>query len=55
MNGQAGAAGGEDIGGDEGQLGDRGLLEVKNSWTVGCWRTWQGRDARYLGQDRCRT
>lgn len=37
-------------GGDEGQFGDRGLLEVKNSWTVGCCRTWLGRPVRHLGE-----
>lgn len=40
VNGQvwgSGAVGGED--GEAGQLGDRGLAEVKNSWTLWCWRT----------------
>lgn len=53
-NGQAGAAGRDDDGGDEGQPGDRGPLEVKNSWTAGSWTTWQGRAGTYLGQDRRR-
>lgn len=43
-----GGAGMEE-GGEEGQLGDRGLVEVKNIWTLWCWRTWQGRAVRHLG------
>lgn len=56
VNGQDGAigeVGSEDASGEErgeeGQLGERGLVEVKNSWTLWCWRTWQGRAVRHLG------
>lgn len=53
MSGHAGATGAirgeEGSGGREGgQLGERGLVEVKNSWTLWLWRTWQGKDARHL-------
>lgn len=55
MNGQDGAigeVGSEDASGEErgeeGQLGERGLVEVKNSWTLWCWRTWKGRAVRHL-------
>lgn len=54
VNGQVGATGA--VGGEEGkggreggQLGERGLVEVKNSWTLWCWRTWQGSAVRLLG------
>lgn len=57
MNGQDGATGAvgreEGKGGREaGQLGERGLVEVKNSWTLWCWRTWQGSAVRHLGAGR---
>lgn len=49
VNGQGGvtgAAGGEE--GSGGRLGERGLLAVKKSWTVWCWRTWPGSAVRHL-------
>lgn len=61
MNGQVGAtgavgredrgggSGGREEAGEAGQLGERGLVEVKNSWTLWCWRTWQGSAVRHLG------
>lgn len=58
MNGQFGATGavrGEDnVGGreegrEEEKMGERGLVEVKNSWMLWCWRMWQGRAVRHLG------
>lgn len=54
MNGQVGATGavgGEEGNGgrEEGRVGERGLVEVKKSWTLWCWRTWQGRAVRHLG------
>ena len=61
MNGQVGTTGvlgredgrcGMEEGGEEGHLGNRGLLEVKNSWTLWCWRTWQGRPVKHLGEER---
>lgn len=33
-------------------MGERGLVEVKNSWTLWCWRTWQGSAVRHLGAGR---
>lgn len=57
MNGQVGATGA--VGGEEGnggreagRLGERGLVEVKNSWTLWCLRTWQGSAVRHLGAGR---
>lgn len=57
VNGHDGATGavrGEEGSGgrEEGQLGERGLVEVKNSWTLWCWRTWQGSAVRHLGAGR---
>ncbi len=61
MNGQVGATGavgreegngGREEGREAGQLGDRGLVEVKNSWTLWCWRTWQGSAVRHLDAGR---
>lgn len=55
VNGQVGATGAvgreEGNGGrEEGQLGERGLVEVKNSRTLWCWRTWRGSPVRHLVQ-----
>lgn len=64
VNGQVGATGavgrqdreggngGREEAGEAGQLGERGLVEVKNSWTLWCWRTWQGSAVRHLGAGR---
>lgn len=61
MNGQVGATGavgreegngGRGEGREAGQLGERGLVEVKNSWTLWCWRTGQGSAVRHLGASR---
>lgn len=58
MNGQVGATGavggengkgGREEGREEGKMGERGLVEVKNSWMLWCWRMWQGRAVRHLG------
>lgn len=58
MNGQVGDTGAvgweEDTGGrgegrEAGQLGERGLAEVKNSWTLWCWRTRRGSAVGLLG------
>lgn len=40
--------GGREEGREAGHLGERGLVEVKNSWTLWCWRTWQGNAVRHL-------
>lgn len=48
MNGQVGATGA--VGSEAGQLGESGLAEAKNSWTLWCWRTWQGSAVRHLKQ-----
>lgn len=31
-----------------GELGERGLEEVKKSWKLWCWRRWQGSAVRHL-------
>lgn len=59
--GVTGAVGGEE-GKDEregreedregGHLGERGLVEVKNLWTLWCWRTRGGNDVRHLDESR---
>lgn len=63
MNGQVGATGavgreegngGRGEGSEAGQLGERGLVEVKNSWTLWCWRTGHGSAVRHLGAGRDR-
>lgn len=57
VNGQVGATGAAEV--EEGnggrevvRLGERGLLEVKNSWTLWCLRTRQGSTVRHLGASR---
>lgn len=58
VNGQVGATGavgrvdGKGGSEEEGKTGERGLVEVKNSWMLWCWRMWQGRAVRHLGAGR---